>query len=377
MPEQVPTPLAAPADPGVLPPATVARHESGPPSFARRALVAIGGAAAVVVLLLFVWYARDVLLLAFAGVLLAVFLRRQATWISARTPIPASWAVGVVALALVGLLAAAFWLRGPAIAQEVDTLRESLPRAAQELRTRLEGYAWGQRLVAEAPSARELVPDDPDAISRATGVVSRTFGALASALVILFLGLVLAASPKPYIDGLLALVPARRVARGREVLDRVADTLWWWLVGRLISMTVIGVGTGIGLWLLGVPLAFVLGLLAALLSFIPNIGPVLSAVPAVLLALVDGPRQALWVALLYVGVQAVESWVLDPIIDRKTIAIPPALTVLAQLTLAIFAGLLGVALATPLAAALVVLVTMLYVQDVLGKRDVEVAGGRE
>ena len=121
------------------------------------------------------------------------------------------------------------------------------------------------------------------------------------------------------------------------------------------------------------PLAFVLGLIAALLSFIPNIGPILSAVPAVLLALVQGPRVALWVVALYVGVQIVESYVLDPVIDRKTVYLPPALTILAQLVFALFAGILGLALATPLTAALMVLVTMLYVQDILGRRDIEVA----
>jgi predicted PurR-regulated permease PerM len=335
-------------------------------------LVAAGVTAAVAVVLLFLWYARDVLLLAFAGVLLAVFLRRLATWVSDHTPLSPRWALVLVVLAITGGLVGAFWLRGPAIAAEVRTLREQLPQAAEQLQQRLERYEWGQRVVEEAPSPRELLPDDPDAIGRATGVVSRTFSTIASFAIILFLGIVIAATPGVYVRGVLALVPAQSVGRGRAVIGRLYDTLWWWLVGRVISMTFIGVATGVGLWLLGVPLAFPLGLLAALLSFIPNLGPILSAVPALLLAFVDGPQQALWVALLYGGVQVVESYVLDPIIDRKTVYLPPALTVLAQLVLAVFAGLLGVALATPLTAALVVLVTMLYVHDVLGRHDVGV-----
>jgi predicted PurR-regulated permease PerM len=339
-------------------------------TFARRTLVGVGVTAAVVVLLLFVWHVRDVLLLAFAGVLFGIFLRRLATWVSGHTPLGPRWALALVTLALAGAFVGVFWARGPGIAEEVRTLRERLPQAAESLEARLAQYDWGQRAIERAPSPRELLPDNPDAISRVTGVASQTFGALASFAVILFLGLVFAATPGVYRAGLLALLPERRVPRAREVLDRLYDTLWWWLVGRLASMTFIGVVTGVGLWLLGVPLAFVLGLLAALLSFIPNIGPVLSAVPAILLALAQGPRQALWVALLYVGVQLVESFALDPYIDRKTVYLPPALTVLAQLVLAVFTGLLGVALATPLAAAAVVLVTMLYVQDVLGRRDV-------
>lgn len=334
-------------------------------------LVGVGVAAAVVVLVLFVWYARDVLLLAFAGVLFGIFLRRLATWVSRHSPLGPSWALTLVALALVGSFVGVFWARGPGIAAEVRTLREQLPEAAKSLEARLAQYDWGQRAIEQAPSPRELLPDNPDAISRVTGVASRTFGAVASFAVILFLGLVFAATPGVYVRGLLALLPACRVTRAREVLIRLYDTLWWWLVGRLASMTFIGVVTGFGLWLLGVPLAFVLGLLAAFLSFIPNVGPVLSAVPAILLAFAQVPRLALWVALLYVGVQIVESFALDPYIDRKTVYLPPALTVIAQLVLAVFTGLLGVALATPLAAAAVVLVTMLYVQDVLGRRDIE------
>ena len=349
------------------------RGGAEPPSAGQRALAAFGVAATVAVLLLFVWYARDVLLLAFAGVLVGVFLRRLATWVSDRTPFSPRWALTIVALALLGGLVGAFLLRGPSIAAEVRTLRERLPEAAEQLRERLERYEWGQRAVEAAPSPGELLPDDPDAIGRVTGVVSRTFSSIASFVIILFLGLMLAATPGVYVNGLLALLPASKVPRGREVLQQLYDTLWWWLVGRVVAMTFIGVVTGLGLWIIGVPLAFALGLLAALLSFIPNLGPILSAIPAVLLALVQGPTEALWVIGLYAGVQAIESYVLDPVIDRKTVYLPPALTIFAQLVFALFTGLLGLALATPLTAALVVLVTMLYVQDVLGRRDIAVA----
>lgn len=337
-----------------------------------RTLVAVGVAAAVALVLLFLWFARDVLLLVFAGALLGVFLRRLATGVSAHTPLSPTWGLAIVVLALVGALVGAFVLRGPDIAAEVRTLQEELPQAAASLEARLARYDWGRRAIEAAPSPASLLPDEPDAIARVTGVASRTVSGVASFGLILFLGVVLAATPGVYRAGLLALVPARRVPRVGEVLDQLADTLWWWLLGRVVAMTFIGVATSVGLWLLEVPLAFVLGLLAALLSFIPNVGPILSAVPAILLALVAGPQQALGVALLYAGVQIVESFVLDPFIDRQTVYLPPAFTIFAQLVLALVGGLLGVALATPLAAVAVVLVTMLYVQDVLGRRDVRV-----
>lgn len=339
----------------------------------RRVLASATTVVALLIALLFVWYARDVLLLLFAGVLFAVFLRRLALLISRPTRTPPAVALVLVLLCLVGSLIAAFWLQGDRIAVESSRLREDLPNAMERLRERIAGYHLGEQLIEQLPDdPAALLPDEPDAVSKVTGVVSSTFSALASALVILFLGIVLAATPSVYVNGVLALIPDRKVPRIREILTMLNETLWWWLVGRLISMAFIGIVTGVGLALLGVPLAFILGLLAALLSFIPNLGPILSAVPAVILGLAHGPRTALWVAALYVGVQLFESYVLDPIIDRKTIYLPPALTIAAQLVMALVAGLLGITLATPLAAAAVVLITMLYVQDVLGRRDVRV-----
>lgn len=339
----------------------------------RRVLGNAAVVAALVVGLLFIWYARDVLLLVFAGVLLGVFLHRLATISTDYTPLPHAAALALVVVGLTGALFTAFWLQGDRIATESARLREDLPRAVERLRARIGDFELGEQLLEQLPEdPAALLPDRPDAVSQVTGVFSRTFGALASGVVILFLGIVFAAAPGIYVTGILALFPERREPRLREVLSRLSETLWWWLIGRLIAMTFIGVVTGIGLALLGVPLAFILGLLAALLSFIPNLGPILSALPAVLLGLVQAPSTALWVAGLYAGVQVVETYFLDPIIDRKTIHLPPAFTITAQLVMALVAGLLGVTLATPLAAAVVVLVTMLYVQDVLGRRDVRV-----
>ena len=333
----------------------------------RRVLITIGLTVAALTGLLLLWYARDVVLLAFAGVLLALLIRTPASWLSDRTSLPVGVSLATVVIGLLAILTLAFWLRGPEIQSEASDLRERLPIAAEELKQRLERHEWGQRAIERLPSPEELVPDRGSAISKATGVVSRTFSVLANFVIIIFLGLVFAGGPQPYVNGIVRLVPVGRQPRARELLAEIALTLRWWLVGRLISMTVVGVMTGVGLWALGVPLAFVLGLLAALLSFIPNLGPLLSAIPAVLLGLAESPQKALFVALLYMGVQAVESWVVNPIVDRKTVYLPPGIVLLAQLTFALAAGLLGLALATPLIAALVVMVKMLYVEDVLGQ----------
>jgi predicted PurR-regulated permease PerM len=131
-------------------------------------------------------------------------------------------------------------------------------------------------------------------------------------------------------------------------------------------MLIIAVATSLGLALLGVPLALVLGIIAGLLDFIPYIGPIMAGVPAVMLALSDSPTQALYVVLLFVGLQILEGYVVLPLIERRTVSLPPALTISMQVLLGSLFGLSGIALATPLAAVVTVLVAMLYVQDVLG-----------
>jgi len=167
-------------------------------------------------------------------------------------------------------------------------------------------------------------------------------------------------------------LPAR--PRAREVLAELKRTLGWWLLGRLCSMLVIGTATGVGLRLLGVPLALTLGLIAALLSFVPYIGPILAALPAVLIGLTQGPLQAFHVLLFYVGLQTLESYLFTPLVQRRAIALPPALQLAAQVLAGVLFGVIGLALATPLTAAGQVLVRMIYVEGMLGDRG-EVSPG--
>lgn len=337
-------------------------------SFGRRvALVA-----AVVLLLLLLWTARSVLLLGFAGVLLGIALRTPAAWLAERSSISPRWALAVVVLGVIAIFGGAFWLRGPAIAREVDVLREQLPRAGQQFQQWIAQYEWGRRALEEAPDPRGLLPDVPGAVRQATGVLSRAFNAIANTVIVLFLGIVLAAQPRLYVDGLVALVPPERRTRAREIIGEVGSTLQQWLFAQLIAMTVVGVLTGLGLWALGVPLAFTLAVIAWLLVFVPFLGPLLSAVPAVLLAFLDGPQQALYVILLYLGIQTVESYLIQPIVQWKAVFIPPALIILGQLVFAILAGLWGLALAAPLVAAGIALTREIYVKDVLENRAVAV-----
>jgi len=140
-------------------------------------------------------------------------------------------------------------------------------------------------------------------------------------------------------------------------------------------MLILGVLTTLGLWILGIPLALTLGIIAAVLSFIPNIGPIISAVPAILIALIESPSKALYVIFLYIGIQTVESYLITPIIQKKAVHLAPALLIAVQIMIGVLLGALGLLLATPLMVVIIVLVQMLYVQDTLGY-DVTVLGER-
>jgi predicted PurR-regulated permease PerM len=203
-------------------------------------------------------------------------------------------------------------------------------------------------------------------VSGVTGLASATLSVVVNVLVVFIIGLYLAAQPEMYAGGIKRLLPLRYRARAGEVLGVLDEALGRWLIGRCGLMLVNGGLTAAGLWLLGMPLALTLGLLAGLLNFVPNFGPVIAALPAVLIAFLQGPQQALYVALLYVTVQMLDGYLLTPLVDRRSVELPPALTISAQVLLGLLFGFVGLLVASPLAATVMLLVKMLYIEDVLG-----------
>lgn len=331
-------------------------------ALARRALPLIALCVAVIVAVVLLWYLIDVVLLAFAGVLLAILLRTPADWIARRSRLPEAWALAIVVVAVAGLLGFAGWLFGHSLSQQFSTLVERLPEMVAKLRERFSEYDW----IVGGLEPSDLLAGQGAGIGRGINAVLATFGAVGNLVIVFFSGLFFAINPRVYIRGLLELVPRAHQARSAEVVEAVGATLRRWLVGQIFLMLVIGVVSSVGLALLGVPLAFALGLITGLLEFIPYIGPILSAALALLVALADSPQLGLYVILLYLGIHALEGYVLQPIVQQRAVYLPPATQLLAQVILGILVGILGVMLATPLAAALLVVVRMLYVHDVLG-----------
>jgi predicted PurR-regulated permease PerM len=198
------------------------------------------------------------------------------------------------------------------------------------------------------------------------GWFNRALQALIGVVVVLAAGIYLAATPRLYTNGLLHLVPKPHRAAAAELLCKIAYVLRHWMLGQLVPMAVIGTLTAIGLKLIGIEMWLIIGLLAALFNFIPNFGPLVSFVPAFLLALAADPSKAMWVVALWVVAQCLEGYVLTPLVQRRAVELPPALTILVQVLMGLLLGTLGVILAAPLAAAGMVVVQTLWVREALG-----------
>lgn len=323
-------------------------------AYTYRVLIAV----ALVALAVLAWALADVLMLVFGGILLATALRALSDPLSEHSPLSSRWALTVVIVTLVGLLAAVLWLSGAQIASQLQQLTEVLPGAVESMRRWLDASPLGASVVDLAQRGVEGARGTVSGIAR---FASATFGALANVLLILFLGLYLAVEPSLYRRGVLHLVPIRARARTGTALEASGRALKKWLLGQLIAMVSIGLITGIGLWLLGVPLALSLALIAGVTEFIPFIGPILGAIPGVLVAFTVGGAMPLYVILLYFLIQQVEGNLLMPIVQKWAVALPPALGLLGVVIFGLLFGMLGVLFATPLMVVVMVLVQKLYV----------------
>ena len=337
-------------------------------TFARRVCVAVAMLTLAALLLALLWAATDVLLLVFAAVLVACFLRGLANLFSQSMRVPVGWSLGIVVVLLLALITAGVSLLAPHVASQVDDLSRGLAQSIQQLRAFLGQYEWGQRILSEVPGVAELAQKG-NLLGRLTGVFSSTLGIIANLTLVAFIGLYLAVAPGVYVTGAVRLFPKHRRERMTEVLNAVGETLRRWLVGRAILMVVNGGLTAIGLWILGIPLAVTLGTIAGLLNFVPNIGPIIAGVPAVLIAWTLGPWPAVYVLALYVFLQSLDGYVLTPLIQKRTNSLAPALTITAQLLFGVLAGTMGLLLATPITAATLVFVRKLYLEDVLGEES--------
>lgn len=303
-----------------------------------------------------------ILLLLFGGVLLGIFLHDVTRLIARIIPIGYRWCFAITVVLLFSTIVGTSYYMGAQFVDQVSQLTDELAAARDRLSERLNQNEW---LKSYLPTTEQL-KDGFSGLggSMLSGVQTAVWG-ITGALVVLVTGLYLAYDPELYVDGILKLLPQDKREEGARLFCTLHHTLRYWIIGRLTSMTIIGVITSIGLWLFGVPLPITLGAFSALLTFIPNIGPILAAIPQALLALQLGGTTVIYVLIFNVVLQTVESYAVTPIIQRYAATLPPVLTISAQLLMGVVVGLIGVIFAAPLTAAVMVSVQLLYIKEKL------------
>jgi predicted PurR-regulated permease PerM len=339
--------------------------------------ISVGGIGIVLftAMLVFTWYFAATLLLIFTGMLLGVGLNALTNALGRRVHLPHTLRLAIVCVALAVMLAGVAYLGGATIAEQATLLSKTIKSQISNVRSFLDNHGidtsffdFGSAAPASTTDA-ESTPAAPGTASHGQlpgagalassggAIVSQTFklllgtiSAVGNIFIVLFLGLAFAAQPSVYHDGLLFLAPAKHRTRVALIIDRIGETLERWLIAQIIVMIAVGLVTWIGLAIIGIPGSFILGIQAGLLAFIPTVGAIIAGVVVVLASLASGWIPALSAFILFMGVHAMESYVLTPILQRQALDIPPATLFAFQILLGVVFGIWGLALALPLVA---------------------------
>ncbi len=326
--------------------------------FQKKVWVATGIVALTFVSLLLLKAIFNVLLLVFFGILVSVYFHSLKHLIHRKTGLPEKGSLAVSVFGSILILAGFFYLAGDRIAAESEDLAKEFPEMIQKVRSDVEGHPIGSKVI------QQITQEDHGAALQdfAGSFFSSTFGVIGDLYILLILALFFTTAPSLYVNGAVNLVPKRSRAKALDILQKLGWTLGKWLKGMLVAMLFVAVITGIGLIALDIRAALFLALIAGLFNFIPNFGPLIAAVPAVLVAMLEGPAIASMVFGLYILTQVLESTLVQPQLQKKLIRMPPALIIIAQLTMGVFTGALGLILATPLVAVIIVIVEELHVK---------------
>jgi predicted PurR-regulated permease PerM len=348
--------------------------------------ISVGGIGAVLfaALLVATWYFASTLFLIFAGVLLGVALYAMSNLLGRVTELPHSLRLATICLVLLALLSGVIFLGGATIARQATALSGTIKSQVVNVKAFLEKYGVdtsyldlgnltaapaGQVATSEAPapatahnlpSAGTIASSGGAILSQTWKIVLGTVGAVGNFFIVLFLGLCFAAQPGVYRNGLVYMAPARRRANVAVVVDRIGETLQRWLIAQMITMFAVFLITWLGLALLGIPSSFILGVQAGLLTFIPTVGALIGGLIVVLASLASGWIAALSALVLFLGIHALESYILTPILQREALEIPPATLFAFQILFGVVFGIWGLALALPLMAIGKVVINFLH-----------------
>lgn len=336
----------------------------------------------MVVIFLGVWLIRDIVMLTLTAVIVAVLLTSPIRFFT-RLGVRRALAVLVTILLVIGLVSLAMTVVLPPLLEQISTLvRETIPSAAEQLQRELtvanitERFPQMEGLLQGVDLQSTLNQISSQVFERLASFSGQIFpflgsvlSSLLSILIVIFLAVYFIADPQTHTNGLLRLFPKSYRPRAREIMWRLYDALRNYLKAQLLLMLLIGVSTGVALLALGVPLYSALGTITGVFSFVPNFGPLIALIPVIAVAIINTPEKILLIIMVFYILQFVQSQIITPLLLGSGVNLPPALILLAQIIGGIFFGFLGLLLAVPLAAIIVVLIEEVYVKDILQDRE--------
>ncbi len=306
------------------------------------------------------WLLVDLLLLLFACALVSLILLTITHAIRKRTRLPLSVSLALTVLGLLALIGGAIAFFGATMQAEFAELATRLPAAWGDVQGRLRASPVGASMLERAQG---LAPSGQTIVNAVTTALATVGGALSGLAIVLVGGLYLAAQPTLYAVGLLRLFPAAAQKTAAETLDAISVSLRNWLKGQALGMLFVGVATGLGLWLVGVPAAWAIGLVAGMAEFVPYLGVLLAGIPAVVLGFGQGTDTGLWTIGVLIAVQQIQGNLVMPLLQNRMVDLPPAVTIFGIIAAGILFGVAGVLLATPLTIVVLVLVRRLYLGE--------------
>jgi predicted PurR-regulated permease PerM len=308
----------------------------------KRALIWLGLACGIALLIVLV----QPLLIIFAGVVFAALLDGGVRLLGRVLPIGRGWRLLIVVLLTFAFLVGTFVLTGVQVTEQVTQLRSTLEMQAN----RFTGFLSSHGVMPGASDVNGIVKQALGSVGRVTSWVGTAIGVITSMFMILILGLFIAMDPGTYSRGLEWMVPIDLRPEFARTLVKMGDTLRRLLAGRLLGMAVEGVASGIALAVGGVPMAMLLGIIAGILAFIPNVGAIVTGVLMVAVGFSAGVDTGYWAIGTYLVVQTIDGYVIVPMVAKRTVDLPPALTLGAQIMASALFGILGLALADPMTA---------------------------
>lgn len=329
--------------------------------YLRRLVVTI----VVIAFALVLWELKEVLLLAFAAILVAVALLAMTRIIQRLVKLPHRWALAIAGIVILVVLGAVIWLAWPSFQEQLTRLVTRLTESLNELET-----IFGITLPEAAQEIANAISGAIDQIwSTFVTVAGGLVNVLATLVLVIFSGVFLAVDPGLYRRGLVLLFPKGWHHKIGHGLDETSRALRLWLQAQLLTMLIVGLMVGVGAAILGLPAPLALGLIAGLTEFVPIIGPFIGALPAVIVAVGMDTTMLIWTIILYTAVQQIEANIITPVLQRRIVSIPPVVLLLSFVALGSIFGVMGIIVAAPLSIAIFILVREFYVGDLLEERE--------